>query len=484
VGAFDESESLVLRDHYVRPDDCRDSKFPIPRPHGSPYVTKSDQSRAINSGRKEGTLFLDDTDGSSSGLTTPQGFTSAGFGAKSSNDPAVDHDLELEYEIREPFSYRMHETREHLELKVNCFTMQTHVMMFNFAWYVYYYGTPKAKRVYPKDDAFRFEVSTHISQPETDTHVLVIDGQDRIVIAFKGTTSMRNMQTSIQSLHESLINIIPSSREGDVESKRLKMLFKRTYENAKVHKGFAAAYRSVAQEIVSEVTRLQGLRRRPVYLTGHSLGGALATLCSLDLWITAGLSRRQIFVSTFGSPRVGNEAFRSVYNRVVPMHWRLVVVSDMIAQLPKGRYRHVGKKVVLTPYGLLLIDPNMLETFHGLSRSSGFAYHRKASYMLAMRAWCVRNHGKAFIPQFWPFPVRAEDSRRFQEALAPSDQVDGVERKFVPNRIITLDALVDSLVDDDASEADMSVVDLWARLTRRALLNITLLSQGSQYHDV
>jgi triacylglycerol lipase len=488
-GAFDEAESLVLRDHYVRPEGGNDTKVSSKPPIGGrstepAFHANMSPERALNVRRKQGTLFLDDTDGSSSGLTSPPESGNAMFVPKGPLDPAVDHDLELENEIREPVTYRMHESRKHLELKANCFTMQTHVMMFNFAWYVYYYGTPKAKRVHPKDDAFRFEVSKHISQPDTDTHVLVIDGQDRIVVAFKGTTSMRNMQTSIQSLHESLINIIPSGREGEIESKRLKTLFKRVYETAKVHKGFAAAYRSVAKEVVSEVTRLQGIRRRPVFLTGHSLGGALATLCSMDLWITAGLSRRQIFVSTFGSPRVGNDSFRTVYNKVVPLNWRLVVVSDMIAQLPKGRYRHVGKKVLMTPYGLLLIDPNILETFHGLSRSSGFAYHRKASYMLAMRAWCVRNHGKEFVPQFWPFPVRAEDSRRFQEALSSDNHGEGGNRKLYQNRIMTLDALVDSLVDDDASEADMSVVDLWGRLTRKVLLNITLHEQNNHYHEV
>jgi triacylglycerol lipase len=353
--------------------------------------------------------------------------------------------------------------------------MDTHVMMFNFAWYVYYYGTPKAKKVNPADAA-RFHVFAHVSEPATDTHALVVDTIDRIVVSFKGTTSMRNMQTSIQIYHERLAGVVPTNIDGVDETARLEDLFGRSYAQAKVHKGFAVAYRSVAPQVMTAVQQLLVRKRRPVFLTGHSLGGALATLCSLDVWIKLGLSRREISVSTFGSPRVGNDAFRHIYKSTVPLHWRIVVIPDVVTKHPKGGYKHVGKKVTLTRYGRMLIDPNVLEQLHWSSKSASFAYHRKASYMLAMRAWCVRNHGKSYVPEFWPFPVSGDDKKRFQSALEPADMdTVAAPRAMVPSRIIELDAMVDALgARDDDAQLDMSVVDLWGRLARRALLNETL----------
>jgi Lipase (class 3) len=185
-------------------------------------------------------------------------------------------------------------------------------------------------------------------------------------------------------------------------------------------------------------------------------------------------------VSTFGSPRVGNDAFCQIYRATVPLHWRIVVIPDMITKLPKVGYKHVGKKVTLTPYGRMLIDPNVLEQLHWSSNSAGFAYHRKASYMLAMRAWCVRNHGKSYVPEFWPFPVYEDDRRRFQNAMnMPAADSVSSGHLPVPSRIIELDAMVDALGsydddEDDRKPASGNALELWARLARRSLLNETL----------
>ncbi|RVW38708.1 hypothetical protein CK203_077483 [Vitis vinifera] len=56
-----------------------------------------------------------------------------------------------------------------------------------------------------------------------------------------------------------------------------------------------------------------------VYVTGHSLGGALATLLALEL-SSSQLAKRGVISVTmynFGSPRVGNKRFAEVYNEVI-----------------------------------------------------------------------------------------------------------------------------------------------------------------------
>lgn len=385
----------------------------------------------------------------------------------------VDNDAELQQQIIEPITYRKRESKDSLELKANCFTMQTHVIMFNFAWYVYYYGTPKLENFRPRENPlpFQFVVDKHVKSSETDTQALILNCTDRIIITFKGTTSMRNLKTSIQLNFEHLYSVIRLNADGEDELVRLKKLFGSRYMSGRLHKGFATAYKSVMDEVVSRVRALREQRPRPVFLTGHSLGGALATICSLDLWVKLKINRREIFVSTFGSPRVGNSDFAAVYREVVPLHWRIIVAPDMIAKLPRVGYKHVGKKVLLTPQGDMLIDPDALERRPWTGEAAGFAYHRKASYLLAMRAWCVRNHGLTYTPVFWPFPVRPEDERRFAGAFDPEEEhVDSLGGRKVAEKIIRLDAMVDILGEDQGLD-NMAVVEKWARLTRRALLN-------------
>lgn len=57
-------------------------------------------------------------------------------------------------------------------------------------------------------------------------------------------------------------------------------------------------------------------------LTGHSLGGALATLAAYDiaaLWPTMAVS-----CYTFGAPRTGNRAFAVDYARMVQDTWHVI----------------------------------------------------------------------------------------------------------------------------------------------------------------
>lgn len=49
-------------------------------------------------------------------------------------------------------------------------------------------------------------------------------------------------------------------------------------------------------------------------MTGHSLGGALATFCALDLEEIYG----SLNLYAFGCPRVGNDAFAKYQEKMIP----------------------------------------------------------------------------------------------------------------------------------------------------------------------
>ena len=100
----------------------------------------------------------------------------------------------------------------------------------------------------------------------------------------------------------------------------------------RVHSGFKAALNDVWDEMLPEIENLksQGLK---IWITGHSLGAALATLAADRLQDVQGLY-------TFGSPRVGDQGFQE---RFRPNAFRLVNGNDIVASVPpENPYHHVG----------------------------------------------------------------------------------------------------------------------------------------------
>ncbi|MED6173292.1 hypothetical protein PIB30_058033 [Stylosanthes scabra] len=97
------------------------------------------------------------------------------------------------------------------------------------------------------------------------------------------------------------------------------------------------------------------LHKWHVYVTGHSLGGALATLLALELSSNQLAKRGAISITmyNFGSPRVGNKRFAEVYNEKVKDSWRVVNHRDIIPTVPRLMgYCHVAQPVYLAPGAL------------------------------------------------------------------------------------------------------------------------------------
>ncbi|MEM1443550.1 MAG: lipase family protein [Verrucomicrobiota bacterium] len=91
-------------------------------------------------------------------------------------------------------------------------------------------------------------------------------------------------------------------------------------EDAFVHSGFYVFFKRVWPKIWPVLETLP----RPWVFTGHSLGGALATI--------AGVIARPEVVCTFGAPKVGNAEF---YQLLLPeSNWRVVNESDLVPRLP------------------------------------------------------------------------------------------------------------------------------------------------------
>jgi pimeloyl-ACP methyl ester carboxylesterase len=93
----------------------------------------------------------------------------------------------------------------------------------------------------------------------------------------------------------------------------------------RVHQGFSAVLRHTWAKVES---LLDEARDKPLFLTGHSMGGALAVLTACRL---AKMGRPPTAVYTFGAPRVGDRVFCSRY--VLPTY-RVVNRLDLVPELP------------------------------------------------------------------------------------------------------------------------------------------------------
>ena len=115
----------------------------------------------------------------------------------------------------------------------------------------------------------------------------------------------------------------------------------------RVHGGFYAMYLGLRKHLLDELTALLASegRGKDVFVTGHSLGGALATIAAVDL--TRKYPKNAVTMYNFGSPRVGDASFVKYYAATVLRSFRVVNAADPVTEvpLPIMLYKHVPKRV-------------------------------------------------------------------------------------------------------------------------------------------
>ncbi|OSX69411.1 hypothetical protein BU14_1542s0001, partial [Porphyra umbilicalis] len=126
-------------------------------------------------------------------------------------------------------------------------------------------------------------------------------------------------------------------------------------EQPLVHFGFLRAYASIREPLLAQLCRLTGgfASSWTVYCTGHSLGGALATLAAADL--RARHPAPAVALVSFGQPKVGNATWARTAARLCPTAFRVVNGVDGVPRTPTGDYRHVGRVVVVDAEGGLTV---------------------------------------------------------------------------------------------------------------------------------
>eukprot|EP01034_Spumella_vulgaris_P028050 gene28050-34847_t len=90
----------------------------------------------------------------------------------------------------------------------------------------------------------------------------------------------------------------------------------------------------------------------------------------------------KVVMYNFGSPRVGNSAFASMYDKEVPKSYRVVVDGDVVTGLPPSGYQHIGTEILIdsTGSGSIIIDPSFVERWLRTHTKSSVAAHSLLVY--------------------------------------------------------------------------------------------------------
>ena len=142
------------------------------------------------------------------------------------------------------------------------------------------------------------------------------------ILCFRGSINGRDIFTDIDSVQVSFSDLSGQS-----------------HEQYRVHRGF----HSIWMNTISDVEHiLDTIKAKNIILVGHSLGGAIAHLAGLGIFLYTGIKP---LVVTFGSPKIGSDSLVKVSNSM-----NIANVNDFIPCLPPSVFTIDGERCLYAAY--------------------------------------------------------------------------------------------------------------------------------------
>jgi hypothetical protein len=177
-----------------------------------------------------------------------------------------------------------------------------------------------------------------------NTQVYVGTNERNIVCAFRGS----ELPMIIDGLKDWFLTnannllVLPEGRAGSD--------FAAAGVGARFHRGFLEALDGVWEPLIAAVEAEYTKSERPIWICGHSLGGALALRAAWRFERT-GLPVHQVY--TFGAPMIGNVAGSAAFEKAFKGRvFRFVDVKDIVPKLPtfsitSNLYEHCPQEMAL-----------------------------------------------------------------------------------------------------------------------------------------
>ncbi len=166
------------------------------------------------------------------------------------------------------------------------------------------------------------------------------------------------------------------------------------------HRGFWNSVEDVWEPIDRRCRELQQQRKRPIFFTGHSLGGAMATIAAARY-----IQEDKPFTSvyTFGQPRAMTRSTALIFNSECRARFfRFHNNNDLVTRVPARLmgYSHIGSYLYISEEQELCREPGFwfkfLDYFDGAMSAlqekgiDGVEDHNMDKYLAAVKAWKLK----------------------------------------------------------------------------------------------
>ena len=156
-----------------------------------------------------------------------------------------------------------------------------------------------------------------------DVQAFVAGSDDAVIVAFRGTRpdQLLDWMTDFDAGQTDFSDLFGGPGVGDT------------------HRGFSLGLLHLWEPILADVTRFQD-KAQTLWITGHSLGGALAVLCAGAFTFAKRLPVNGLY--TYGQPRVGDLDFVSQCDsHLGNVHFRFVNNEDIVTRIPPRIFPHL-----------------------------------------------------------------------------------------------------------------------------------------------
>ncbi len=181
------------------------------------------------------------------------------------------------------------------------------------------------------------------------TYAIIANDEKHTIIAFRGTEAGDKMDF----LTDVKIGTTNFGKKGSA------------------HQGFVEALTQVQAELDAFLQSHHKPKTMHLWITGHSMGGALATLYSVEN------AKLRPNTYTLGTPRTVGQAISEM-----PLEFpffRIVNDNDIVPKLlPKPFYAHIGTTIFISSEAKILVNPPALEKWK--SHLNGHGNHLKEVY--------------------------------------------------------------------------------------------------------
>lgn len=138
-----------------------------------------------------------------------------------------------------------------------------------------------------------------------------------------------------------------------------------------VHTGFKNELDKIYTNVLKWIRSRAVNKQTPIFVTGHSLGAAMATIFTSRLFQLG----YNVQLYTFGSPRVGDKKWTEQFKDIPS--YRFVNNNDIVTNLPPaGFYSHAGELYYMTYKGHIRNDLTFWQRFYDKTRSTLKAFSK------------------------------------------------------------------------------------------------------------